>query len=792
VDLRRQIIDALGDEALTHQELAARIDAPPIQVRRLVQLAPTFTTIGERIAYLPALLDGTTWVVPVDADDAASDLEPGGFMRMRPHLAVIGWWLIDDEVPAFDADGTELGTLTTDGVMLDGVDTDIVTCVPGWLDDVAGGWAAFTVHDGAITIAPAHGPPAPTAAQAAAITAGFDTAVDTHPQGIFGEQPPFAVAGREAVLHAAVLADRAAFRDRPAPPIEDLIAAAGLELRDGTVAAPGFDWDEYGSWQHRNRLRLMYGLDDGQVDLVQTLVDACDLHAEQGDAALGEPSERPGAGLALAGALDDADVTAAFTSETVQRGVQLSDLLAFAEALERHAHAGGARTTEGVTAVLVRCHTLLGDETRAVELLDAAVDTSSRHPHLLHLGAELAADRGRAAEARQLLLRAGVEPYDGTTDDPGRPWQSGPTHAQLLLVEVEPYARPRARRDIGRNSPCPCGSGKKYKACHLGKEEAPLVDRAPWLYEKCARHVRTRASGSLDDVAEEITHYAPHLYHEIAGSPILVDLVLHEHETDRDFIEVRGPLLPDDEQLLAAQWALVDRAVFEVEDVRRRPEGGELRLRDLATGDIVVVSQVHLGDQVRPGLVLLGRPLPVGDAHRAFSGFWPLDRSQVNAAIDAIAAGDPDALCAILASGLRPPGVTNTDGDPMEWHRITWSVASDPDTVAAVLTGAGVHGPGPGSEPGSTTWTVVRDSANQRNTVIASIEVLPVGDGTQLVVEVNSEERADELDELFLEWFPDAEVLDDDLLDLDEVRPPGEMASLDDPAVREMLEQHGL
>ena len=29
-------------------------------------------------------------------------------------------------------------------------------------------------------------------------------------------------------------------------------------------------------------------------------------------------------------------------------------------------------------------------------------------------------------------------------------------------------------KKIGRNDPCPCGSGKKYKNCHLGKDqEAP-------------------------------------------------------------------------------------------------------------------------------------------------------------------------------------------------------------------------------------------------------------------------------------------------------------------------------
>ncbi|MCY7731099.1 SEC-C domain-containing protein [Aerococcus urinaeequi] len=28
----------------------------------------------------------------------------------------------------------------------------------------------------------------------------------------------------------------------------------------------------------------------------------------------------------------------------------------------------------------------------------------------------------------------------------------------------------KTRRKIGRNDPCPCGSGKKYKKCCLGKD----------------------------------------------------------------------------------------------------------------------------------------------------------------------------------------------------------------------------------------------------------------------------------------------------------------------------------
>ena len=29
-------------------------------------------------------------------------------------------------------------------------------------------------------------------------------------------------------------------------------------------------------------------------------------------------------------------------------------------------------------------------------------------------------------------------------------------------------------KNIGRNDPCPCGSGKKFKRCHLGREHELL------------------------------------------------------------------------------------------------------------------------------------------------------------------------------------------------------------------------------------------------------------------------------------------------------------------------------
>jgi SEC-C motif-containing protein len=38
--------------------------------------------------------------------------------------------------------------------------------------------------------------------------------------------------------------------------------------------------------------------------------------------------------------------------------------------------------------------------------------------------------------------------------------------------EVAPKTVVRTGPKIGRNDPCPCGSGKKYKHCH-GRQESP-------------------------------------------------------------------------------------------------------------------------------------------------------------------------------------------------------------------------------------------------------------------------------------------------------------------------------
>jgi uncharacterized protein YecA (UPF0149 family) len=45
----------------------------------------------------------------------------------------------------------------------------------------------------------------------------------------------------------------------------------------------------------------------------------------------------------------------------------------------------------------------------------------------------------------------------------------------LRRMEYHPTPEQRARRKVGRNHPCPCGSGKKFKACCLWRKAVAPV-----------------------------------------------------------------------------------------------------------------------------------------------------------------------------------------------------------------------------------------------------------------------------------------------------------------------------
>jgi tetratricopeptide (TPR) repeat protein len=77
----------------------------------------------------------------------------------------------------------------------------------------------------------------------------------------------------------------------------------------------------------------------------------------------------------------------------------------------------------------------------------------------------------------------------------------------------------------GRNDPCPCGSGKKYKKCCLPKHEAEERDRA--AEQQAAREQRAAAHGeSLREArARMLAGVADDLDELTAASNAAVDLI---------------------------------------------------------------------------------------------------------------------------------------------------------------------------------------------------------------------------------------------------------------------------
>jgi preprotein translocase subunit SecA len=68
-----------------------------------------------------------------------------------------------------------------------------------------------------------------------------------------------------------------------------------------------------------------------------------------------------------------------------------------------------------------------------------------------------------AEEQRKAAPREQVSLSSASTEESAKASQSAASTAK------------RSEAKVGRNAPCPCGSGKKYKLCH-GRPGAPALD----------------------------------------------------------------------------------------------------------------------------------------------------------------------------------------------------------------------------------------------------------------------------------------------------------------------------
>jgi hypothetical protein len=349
---------------------------------------------------------------------------------------------------------------------------------------------------------------------------------------------------------------------------------------------------------------------------------------------------------------------------------------------------------------------------------------------------------------------------------------------------------------IGRNDPCPCGSGKKYKHCCLlaqaAQPEAP--EDLTW------RHMRrlldehnsdmlrftTNVYGhdafaeawrefALDEETEfdpENLHmqvFLPWLYHFWSPDPAKTqvrDAALHERVPTAEYLRRKRSLHP----LLREYLGSCLEAPLSVLEVTASDPGRGLRLRDLLTGQAHQVAERSASQTMREGDLIFGQVARAGglgflETCQAFvippsykieilefrRRHFP-ERSAPPASVRAL---DIEVLAlynGMAARLLEPklPALRNTDGETLSPRRVVFDVASAEEAFGALkhlalgasddeLLSEAVRDSQGRLERVKFSWLKQGNPVNPgwENTVMGTIEIR----GTRLAVEVNSEER---------------------------------------------------
>lgn len=395
-------------------------------------------------------------------------------------------------------------------------------------------------------------------------------------------------------------------------------------------------------------------------------------------------------------------------------------------------------------------------------------------PPVLRDLARYAEDRGDAPRAISLLRAAGASDDDAD------------------LGFLQDLASP-ARADLGRNQPCWCESGRKYKVCHLGKESLPIESRDTWLYRKLTRFATEGDSRALIiKLAQLRSAYDQSALLKSLEDVLVLDATLFEGGAAAEFLSQRGHLLPADERETARAWVAQQRSVFEVEDVR---VGRGFAIRDVRSADRFFLQENVGSKSVKKGMRLLMHPVPVGTGWRLFGGAEPLPMSMEQAALnlcDALAEGEasPEDLVRFATNRFAPPEVRSIGGQPLVMCAGRYRV----DDVAAV---AGMLDIRFGAAE-QQQWSWLEDQGYFQR-VLATLEL----EGTTLTVSTMNEERFEalrhELDEIEGLTFLDADRVSAEQMmqragGSDEGAP--EMSALtssdveDDPGLQEALDNY--
>jgi len=343
-------------------------------------------------------------------------------------------------------------------------------------------------------------------------------------------------------------------------------------------------------------------------------------------------------------------------------------------------------------------------------------------------------DRGDAVGAVRLWRRLGYSSADNAD-----------------LAEIEPFAA-IAPAHIGRNDPCWCGSGRKFKVCHLRVPiMAPLPDRVGWLCRKATAFLERRGGAAAVQVFDVASARAGEGADAAAivrafDDPFVIDIALTELGWFERFLNERGPLLPDDEAILAASWVLVSHTVYEIASTE---PGVGLVARDLRSGEEVQVRERTFSKAARVGTMVLGRAVPDGETHQFIGGLMAVAPGTETRLLDLLDRQDGFELASHMAALHRPPVMFTRENEP--WLLCT-AVIEVPDPAAAKKVLDVTY------EPQDERWVELYELHPNEFIHRASISL----EGKRITIETMSEPRIERVLSLLLAKLKGARLISDE------------------------------
>ncbi len=350
----------------------------------------------------------------------------------------------------------------------------------------------------------------------------------------------------------------------------------------------------------------------------------------------------------------------------------------------------------------------------------------------------------------------------------------------------------------GRNHPCPCGSGKKYKNCCLAAEQRRAESTADVVWARVRRAIdgaaqrlgrfTTEVYGAeavlegwdeftlweghdFDPASPLLAVFLPWLYHRWEPDPheeaSAVDASLHGRAPTSLFLERRGGRL---DPLLARYLEACLAAPFSFHEILRVDPGHGFLARDAITGEECEVLERSASAAMQAGDILFGQLVPIDGIVllETCSPFplAPIDKIPIIELRDHIARevgldtvnGDLRDAWEVEMRELyldliepfvdpRPPVLHNTDGELVQLQRVVFDVDDAGRALAGLAKAApGADGADIESAPDGAlerarfSWTRAGNRVHESwdNTVLGHVEIT----GTRLVAHVNSDERA--------------------------------------------------